>query len=176
MCSPSSSSGSSAQRSSVGSGNNVNPGRTSVGCAYTMREQEGCSSAVAPSHGVRPAGGGCPADHPGCRRLPDPDPPASATGEGRVLDPLPVSGLWPAEAASLLAQPGHWASGRLSRATLPGVCGPAMGFSRAVHRGLPSWVSASASSPGSPGGLGSSAHPGRVPRPRRRPANCPGPG
>jgi class 3 adenylate cyclase len=26
------------------------------------------------------------------------------------------------------------------------------------------------------GGLGSPAHPGRVPRPRRRPANCPGPG
>jgi hypothetical protein len=47
MRSPSSSSGSSAQRSSVGSGNNVNRGRTSVGCAYTMREQEGCSSAVA---------------------------------------------------------------------------------------------------------------------------------
>jgi hypothetical protein len=44
---------------------------------------------------------------------------------GRFLNPLPVPGLWPAEAPSVLAEPGHRAAGRLSGTTLPGVCGPA---------------------------------------------------
>jgi hypothetical protein len=57
---------------------------------------------------------------------------------GRFLNPLLVPGLWPAEAPSVLAEPGHRASGRLSGTTLPGVCGSAVGFSRPIPRGAPS--------------------------------------
>jgi len=99
-----------------------------------------------------------------------------------------VPGLFSAEAPPLLAQPGHRAACRLPGTTVPGLRGPAMGFSRPIPGGPPSRVSGwtgtptlrsasvSAPSPGSPGGLGSPADPGRVPRPRPRPANCPGPG
>src|SRR5260370_7511755 len=52
-----------------------------------------------------PAGGGRPADHPGRRRLPDPDRPAAATASRRARDPLSLSGLLPTSAPSLLAQP-----------------------------------------------------------------------
>jgi CheY-like chemotaxis protein len=109
--------------------------------------------------------GGRPADHPGCRRLPDPDRPPSATAPRRVRDPLPGPRLFRTSAPSLLAQSDHRAAGRLPGTTLPGLCGPAMGFSRPIPRGAPShvWASVSASSPGSAGGLGSPADPGRVP-------------
>jgi len=81
------------------------------------------------------------AHHPGRWRLSDPDRPASPAAAGRAGGPLSVPGLCSAETPPLLAQPGRRTSCRLSGATLPGVRGPAMGFSRPIHLGTRSCTS-----------------------------------